>query len=725
MTYSDLLESKRHRPQSNGIEPGPTHASLFPFQASLARWAIRRGQAAIFADTGLGKTRMQLEWLRQMTGPDENGLIIAPLAVAEQTMREAQAVGIDMGYLREPTTLKRGLWITNYERLHKFSPEAYRAVVLDESSILKSFDGKTRDQLVREWSSIPYRLCCTATPAPNDLEELSNHAEFLGICTRRDMLATYFVHDENGWRIKGHAREPFYRWLAVWAMYLRRPSDLGFEDDGFALPPLDIREHQVAVEMEPYGDELFPAMAGGIKGRSAARRLSLIPRVQKCAELIANTTGPVIVWCGLNDEGRELAKVLGDECVLVEGADDQEMKIEREHRWRMGEARILISKPSIFGFGMNWQHCAQVMFLGLGDSWEQYYQAIRRCWRFGQKRPVTVDIVISETESRVADNVRRKEAEAQATGNEVVKAVAQHEREELENATAQPEIYETDEAHGDGWRLLLGDSVERIKEIADQSVGLSVFSPPFAALYTYSASPRDMGNSRDYEEFFAHFDHLIPELRRITMPGRRACVHVQQVTMTKNTHGTIGWFDFRADVVRKFVQAGWIYDGEVVIDKDPQAQAIRTKSKALLFVQKNKDSSWSRPAMADYILLFRAPGDNVEPIKNDVSNEEWILWARPIWYGIRESGTLQASAAREERDEKHIAPLQIETVERCVRLWSNPKDTVFDPFTGIGTTGHVAIKHDRRFLGIELKRAYWAQACKNLIAAQSQMSLPI
>jgi DNA modification methylase len=723
VNYETLLDSKRHRPQSNGIEPDGTHPSLFPFQSSLVRWAIRRGQAAIFADTGLGKTRMQLEWLRQVAG-DGDGLIVAPLAVAEQTVREAACVGMDVGYLKQPCTA-RGLWITNYERLHNFNPDLYRAVVLDESSILKSFDGKTKDRLVRDWSHVRYRLCCTATPAPNDLEELANHAEFLGVCTRRDMLATYFVHDENGWRIKGHAREPFYRWLSSWAMYLRRPSDLGFADDGFSLPPLDIREHQVVAESRPLGGELFPTMVGGIRGRSAARRLSLPARVEKCAALIAESSGPAVVWCGLNDEGRDLARVLGDECVLVEGADDPDEKVERERRWRSGGVRVLISKPSIFGFGMNWQHCSNVLFLGLGDSWEQYYQAIRRCWRFGQKRPVVVDIVISEAESRVAENVRRKEAEAQMTADEVVKAVAQHEREELQQGEATREIYETGEAEGDGWRLLLGDSVERLREIAESSVGLSVFSPPFAALYTYSASPRDMGNSRDYGEFFAHFDHLIPEIVRVTMPGRRACVHVQQVTMTKSAHGIIGWFDFRADVVRHFVEAGWIYDGEVVIDKDPQAQAIRTKSKALLFVQKNKDSSWSRPAMADYILLFRAPGDNPEPILNDVSNEEWILWARPIWYGIRESETLQARAAREEKDEKHIAPLQLETVERCVRLWSNRGDVVLDPFAGIGTTGHVALKHDRRFVGVELKRAYWEQAAKNLVAAKSQMVLSL
>jgi DNA modification methylase len=262
-----------------------------------------------------------------------------------------------------------------------------------------------------------------------------------------------------------------------------------------------------------------------------------------------------------------------------------------------------------------------------------------------------------------------------------------------------------------------------LKEIADGTVGFSVFSPPFASLYTYSASDRDLGNSRNYEQFFEHFGYIITELLRVSMPGRRCAVHVQQVTTTKATHGVIGWRDFRADTVKAFTAQGWVYDGEVVIDKDPQAQAIRTKSKALMFVQKERDSAWLRPAMADYIVLFRHPGDNPQPIHGDVSNEDWILWARPIWYGIRETETLQAAAARTDKDEKHIAPLQLETVERCVRLWSNRGDLVCSPFAGIGTEGYVALQQGRRFVGIELKRAYWEQARINLSTALAQQEL--
>lgn len=720
--YRNLLEGKLPQAVAHGITPGEPHPSLFDFQAAIVRWACRLGRAAVFADTGLGKTRMQLDWVRQVGTP---ALIIAPLGVAGQTIAEAEATGLSCRYAHAQEETDGGIWITNYERLHRFDPTHWRAVVLDESSILKSITGKTRERLIRDWTPVPYRLCCTATPAPNDLAEIANHSEFLGAMKRRDLLATYFVHDDQDWRLKGHAREPFFRWLATWAMYLRRPSDLGFDDDGFTLPALAINERHVSFGWESDG-ALFPQLLGGVRGRAAARRQSLPSRVAAAAEIIlASGLEQWLVWCGLNDEGRQLGRLLGEDAVVIEGSHAPEEKLAREQAWRSGTVRVLITKPTIFGFGMNWQHCHQMLFLGLGDSWEQYYQAIRRCWRFGQRQPVRVEIVLSDAESRVAQNVWRKEREAERTVSEVLACVRDIERAALAG-TPSVDIdqgYRTDQASGDGWSLLLGDCVERLAEIGDGSVGLSVHSPPFAQLYTYSASPRDMGNSRTYEEFFDHYRYAVRELLRATMPGRRACVHVQQISMTQVMQGIIAWRDFRAEVVRLWCECGWIYHGEVVIDKDPQAQAIRTKSKSLLFVQKNKDSAWSIPAMADYILLFRAPGENPEPIRTDVTNDEWIRWARPIWYGIRETATLQASAARAERDEKHIAPLQLETVERCLRLWSNQGDLICDPMAGIGTVGYVAIKHGRRFVGIELKPEYWRQALMNLKAAASEQRL--
>jgi DNA modification methylase len=309
--------------------------------------------------------------------------------------------------------------------------------------------------------------------------------------------------------------------------------------------------------------------------------------------------------------------------------------------------------------------------------------------------------------------------------------------------------YITDDASGEGWKLLLGDSCERLGEFADDSVDLAVYSPPFASLYTYSPSVRDLGNSGNRTEFFEHYAFIIGEMLRVTKPGRLNAVHVQQLTTTKSTHGIVGLTDFRGEVIRAYQDAGFVFHGEVTIDKCPQAQAIRTKAQALMFVQKNKDSSKSRPALADYLLLFRKPGDVAEPVRTDVSNNEWISWARPIWqghgddieldvmrdaglvvpagcwYDIRESNTLNVQVARDAPDERHICPLQLDLIERCVRLWSNPGELVASPFAGIGSEGYVSVKNGRQFAGCELKPSYWQAAVKNLREAEAAASAPV
>lgn len=284
--------------------------------------------------------------------------------------------------------------------------------------------------------------------------------------------------------------------------------------------------------------------------------------------------------------------------------------------------------------------------------------------------------------------------------------------------------YVIDDAKGENWTLLLGDSCERMSEIKDDTVDLSVYSPPFASLFTYSPSLRDLGNSATREEFIDHFGFIIRENLRITKPGRIACVHVQQVTMTKNMHGEVGLSDFRGDVIRAYVANGWIFHGEVTVNKDPQAQAIRTKAQALMFVTKNRDSSKTRPALADYLLLFRKPGENRVPIKTDVTNDEWIDWAQPVWWNIRETRTLNARLGRVDADERHICPLQLDFIDRCVRLWSNPGETVFTPFAGIGSEVYQAVKLGRKGFGIELKPSYWRSAVEVLTQLEGEMARP-
>ena len=721
-TYTQFLQDKTRPAPVSGRDPGPVHGTLYPFQRAIVEWAVRKGRAAVFADCGLGKTRIQLEWARQM---GERVLIVAPLCVAEQTIDEAEEIGL--GGIEYVTRPNGGtIQITNYQRLHNFVGGNYDAVVLDESSILKSIDGKTRTLLLNEFTDIPHRLCCTATPSPNDIAELANHSQFLGIMSRAEMLATFFVHDMSathggvaGWRLKGHAQEAFWEWMATWALFLRDPSDVGFDDDRFKIPKLETIEHLVHADYVPDG-HLFPVSVGGIQGRREARRNTIARRVEELVRTIDATKGHWIVWHDLNDEGHALAKALGAQAVLVEGKDDEQSRTKKNAQWKNGNARVMITKPKIFGWGMNWQHCSNVAFLGLSDSYEAYYQAVRRCWRFGQKKRVQVHVVISDAEADVLRNVRQKQEAAEAMAAEVIRHMGDLETAALHGIEATEEPYRTGESAAENWTMWLGDSCERIKDVNPESVGLSVFSPPFASLYTYTASERDLGNSDTYDSFFKHFGYIIRGLLKSTMPCRRSCVHVQQITTTKAIHGTIGWRDFRAETVRAFQTSGWIYDGEIVIDKDPQAQAIRTKSKALMFVQKNKDSAWSRPAMADYILLFRAPGENPVPIVPDVSNEEWISWARPIWYNIRETETLNAVEARANKDERHICPLQLETIRRLVRLYSNPGDLVFSPFAGIGSEGYESVRLGRRFLGIELKPEYYNAAVRNLTAADKE-----
>lgn len=710
MDYQSFLASKTVLARSTGIAlNGHTvHPRLFPFQKDLTEWALRKGRAAIFADTGLGKTGMQLEWARLLS---TRSLIIAPLSVARQTIEEAKAIDLNVHYTRSGHDVHDGINITNYEMAVHFEPSAFQAVVLDESSILKALDGQTRARLTAMFAHTPYRLCCTATPAPNDITEIANHAEFLGIMSRADMLASFFVHDDTEWRLKRHAERPFFQWLASWGMSLRVPSDLGYSDDGYILPPLNVEPLYVKSNFVPDG-QLFATGLQGIQGRHRARRASLADRVKLAHELIASNNEQWIVWCGLNDEGRALSKLLPDS-VLMEGNQRVEEKAQALEGFQERTYRVLITKSKMAGFGMNLQNCHNMIFLGLNDSFEAYYQAIRRCWRFGQQCPVHVKVVISDVEQPVLENVLRKEAEAQRMQEELIKNVQEYERAEIIGVQHGWQ-YQEGEASGEHWRLLLGDSAERVREIQTETVDLSVFSPPFLSLYTYSPSQRDVGNSRTEEEFFQHFGFIIDELLRVTKPGRLCCVHVSQVPAMLSRDGYIGLKDFRGATITAFTERGWIQHGEVCIDKDPQAQAIRTKSKGLLFVQMHKDASWSRPALADFILVFRKPGENAVPIQPDISNDEWIEWARPIWYGIRESDTLQYHAARSEEDERHIAPLQLGTIERCIRLWSNPGELVLSPFAGIGSEGYMAVKLGRRFVGCELKPEYWQIGVENL-----------
>lgn len=420
MSYAEFLARKRRTatPVGPDVATSDVHPMLHDWQAELVRWAVRTGRAAMWADTGMGKTVMQVEWAR-LSG--ETSLIVAPLAVCQQTVREAAKVGVTASYTRDGIP-GPGLWITNYEQVHKFNPDTIDAVVLDEASILKNSDGKTRRLLIEHFARVPRRLACTATPAPNDPEELTNQAEFLGRSTRVNMLAAYFVHDDQGWRLKGHAREPMFRWMATWAVALRRPSDLGYPDGDYQLPGLDIIPELIRVDVEADG-QLFATDLGGVGGRAHVRRATLAARCERAADLVrAEPDEPWLLWCGLNDEAATLAKMLPD-AVNVHGSMSPEEKAEHLLGFADGDIPILITKPSLAAFGLNWQHCARMAFVGLSDSYEAYYQAIRRCYRYGQHRIVHAHVVLSELEAQIAANVARKEQEAGRNTAELVAAM--------------------------------------------------------------------------------------------------------------------------------------------------------------------------------------------------------------------------------------------------------------------------------------------------------------
>jgi hypothetical protein len=722
--YEAFIGQKHRAHLATGLDRVPDlHPALFAMQREVVAWALRKGRAALFEDCGLGKTLQQLEWAHHVPG---DVLLLAPLAVTQQTQAEADRWGIRAKVSRDGSIAAQ-ITITNYEQLHRFDLSRFAGLVLDESSILKSHDGAMRTALIEAAQSIPFRLACTATPAPNDHMELANHAEFVGAMSRTEMLATFFVHDggdTSKWRLKGHAVADFWRWVATWAVMLRRPSDLGHSDDGFVLPPLRIVEHVLATDARTDG-ELFVAPALTLADQREARRETLNDRVQRVADLVNSTPGPWVVWCELNAEGDALERAIPG-AVQVAGADDDDAKVAKLLAFTSGASRVLVTKPKIAGFGMNWQHCCRMAFVGLSHSWEQFYQSVRRCWRFGQRSPVEAHVVSTDREVAVLESVKRKQEAADAMAAEMVQAMAETMKSEVRGLPQGEAGYQRDVRSGDGWTMHLGDCVDVLREMPSDAVGYSVFSPPFASLYTYTASDRDMGNCRTDDEFIEHMRFLVPELLRVTIPGRLLSFHCMLLPSTKERDGVIGLKDFRGNLIRVFEDAGWIFHSEVTIWKDPVAQQQRTKALGLLYSQLRKDSAMSRQGLADYLVTMRKPGANPDPIAHaseDFPVELWQRYAEPVWMDIDQSDTLQYRSAREHADEKHICPLQLSVIRRSVELWSKPGDLVLSPFAGIGSEGYVALEKGRRFVGAELKRSYFEQACKNLAAATAQPSL--
>lgn len=541
------------------------------------------------------------------------------------------------------------------------------------------------------------------------------------------MLSTFFCHDggqTSQWRLKGHAEKKFWEWVSSWGCIISKPSDLGYDDKDFVLPPLYTKTQFVeAVHVQD--GFLFPLPVSTLSERRAARRGSIGSRIAECKKLISGSKEQWLIWCDLNDESRGATEAIKG-AVEITGSHSLEHKEKAMMDFAHGKIKVLVTKPSIAGFGMNWQNCHNVIFLGLSDSYEAYYQAIRRCWRFGQKQPVNSYMILSDVEETVLYNIQRKHKEVEKMNREVARYVPNIIKKQIRGASRMSELYQTRQESGEDWTIYLGDCVETMKELKDESVHFSIFSPPFASLYTYSNSDRDMGNSRTYDEFGKHFSFLVNELYRCIMPGRLVAVHCMNLPIHKERDGYIGIRDFRGDLIRMFQSDGWIYHSEICIWKDPVTAMQRTKALGLLYKQIKKDSSMSRMGIPDYVIVMRKPGENPERISHTAEEfpvSVWQNYASPVWFDINPSDTLQRESAREEKDERHIAPLQLQVIERCLELWSNPGDLVLSPFAGIGSEGYKALEMGRRFIGIELKESYYKQAVLNLQAVKSKTGI--
>lgn len=724
MNYKEFLAKKSVVDAPTGLSKIPKlNEKLFDFQRDIVKWALTRGRAAIFADCGMGKTAMQLEWAKRIPG---NVLILAPLAVTGQTKKEGKKFGIDVTVCRSQADVKPGINIANYEMMEHFDATKFHGIVLDESSILKSFDGKTRTAIIENFGKVPFRLACTATPAPNDYMELGNHSEFLGVMSRMEMLSMFFVHDmENtqDWRIKGHAQDKFWEWICSWAVMIRKPSDLGYDDADFTLPPLKFNEIVVQAET-PTDGMLFAMPASSMGERLAARKDTINERVAACADVVNNTPGKWIIWCNLNSESEYLANTING-AVEIKGSQSNDEKERRLVDFLENGQRVLVSKASILGFGVNMQICSNMAFVGLNDSYEQFYQAVRRCWRFGQKKTVNVTMIAASTEGAVVANIKRKESDSAKMADEMLKHMKDINKENLKGATARMKMeYKKNSANGNGWEMRMGDCVEEVGAMADDSIHYSIYSPPFASLYTYSNSDRDMGNCDSGEQFAEHYKFLVKELFRVTKPGRLTSFHCMNMPTSKVRDGHIGIRDFRGELIRIHEDAGWYMHSEVVIWKDPVTAMQRTKALGLLHKQIKKDSCMSRQGIPDYLVTMRKPGDNPERVEHtneDFPVDLWQKIASPVWMDINPSETLQYRSARENNDERHICPLQLEVIRRGLMLWSNKGDTVLSPFAGIGSEGYESIRYGRKYIGIELKESYWNCAVNNLKMAEREL----
>lgn len=724
--YESFLLSKQKAHVQSGFElpENKVNPLLFDFQKFIVLRALKAGKYAIFADCGLGKTLMQLEWAKQVAAHTKgNVTILCPLAVAGQTIEEGKKFGYDVAKIGSKSA--DGIYISNFDQLENIDCSELAGVVLDESSCLKNYEGATKNRILESFKKTPYKLACTATPSPNDPMELGNHSEFLDVMTRNEMLAMYFVHDGGEtakWRIKGHAVKQFYQFVGTWSIMLSNPADIGFKATGYDLPALNLIEREIATPVRANG-QLFNGTAISATNFNQELRLTKLERLDEVAKIVNDSDEPFLIWVKQNEEGETLKKMIPG-AVEVSGSDSNEYKEQMLLGFARGEFRVLITKAKIAQYGLNYQHCRNQVFASLDFSFEGLYQSIRRSYRFGQKQEVNIYLITTDTMANVRESIYRKQKQFEEMQREMSEAV----NVVLRDAMALLSDENAAEIVNEYFRIKRGDCVRLIREVPDESVGFSVFSPPFAELYTYSSHLEDMGNSANYQEFLTAFGFLVRELHRVIQTGRNVAVHCMDLPIQKGKEGVIGLRDFSGMILRAFEDAGFIYHSRVTIWKDPVVEMQRTKALGLLHKQVKKDSAMSRVGIPDYVLIFRKDGFSQNPVTNtDLPVDLWQKYASPVWMDINYSDTLQGFRnGRDERDEKHICPLQLPTIERLIHLYTNKGDTVLTPFMGIGSEVYQAVKMERVGIGFELKESYFELAKKNILAAvesKAQLSL--
>jgi DNA modification methylase len=699
MDYQKFLEQKKKTFTESGFEIKETELNplLKDFQKYAIKIALRKGKFAFFFDCGLGKTFSQLEWAKQVcikTG--KKVLILAPLSIVEQTKDEAIKFGIELDVFD----------ISNYEQLKNIDTSIYSGVVLDESSILKGRDGALSNFLLTEFKHTPYKLCCTATPSPNDHMELGMHVEFLSYDSYENMKSMFFVQDQkikinDKWRLRKHAIDDFWKYVASWSIAIDNPETLGFDSDGYYLPEIEYIEHIIKVENN--SNSLFNDIAVSATDLHKDLNRSFDLRIEKTVELVNSNDNQWIVWGLKNNETDTLAKLLSDS-INVQGSNTSEYKAKYLNGFAKKEFKTLITKTSIASFGMNYQQCNQMVFMSYDFKFEAFYQAVRRCYRFGQTDKVYVHILIPESQINVRQTILKKQKQHMERIKQMARYTADNNYKE--NIDIE-EVKEKQVKNNDFW-IINGDCVEEIKNIKTESVDYSFFSPPFSDLYTYSDDPRDFSNVKNDDEFFSHFQYLVPELNRILKKGRLVSMHIMQGTTGIGKDGFLSIKDLRGDLIRLFQNNGFYFHAEVMIRKNPQLAAIRTKNTQLMHGQTKRDSSINRPGLADYIITFRKQGKNEVPIKNDIPFETWCKLAEPVWMDIDESDTISNfRKARSNNDEKHMTPTQLSVIRNCYLLWSNVGDVCFSPFGGVGSEGCQALKMNRKSINIELKKSYF------------------